>query len=170
MGARLGNDVRHHGNGTVAARSTRSLDCMSKRILALSVIPIMLGGCIALPIPHERRVSPLFEGRVTDAATGLPVAGATVTVTPQSTRPNSIVTTASVVTDAAGNFSVAATEDASWYFVIAGPAEGVCGGALEVTHPGYERWADRAQAFRGAAVDGTCSGFVVTRNISLRGK
>ena len=28
MGARLGNDVRHHGNGTVAARSTRSFAVM----------------------------------------------------------------------------------------------------------------------------------------------
>jgi hypothetical protein len=48
------------------------------RLLVPSGCAILLGGCIAVPLPHYTRSSPNVSGRVIDAKTGAPIEGARV--------------------------------------------------------------------------------------------
>ncbi len=58
-----------------------ALDAMMRYITTGVCGILLLSGCVFLPIPHDRLVTPLYYGRVTDAETGAPVGGVAVTVT-----------------------------------------------------------------------------------------
>jgi len=47
----------------------------------LIVMPVLLTGCIVLPVPHVTKKSPRTLGRVVDAATSAPIDGAVVQLT-----------------------------------------------------------------------------------------
>ena len=147
----------------------KRLDCMRANAVAAAVTAL-LQGCIAVPIPHDRAISPQFYGRVTDAQTGTPLVDASVTAAVSSSvdredqleRPKVMVRT-----DEHGLFAVGVVERANWFVVFLGPAEGSCSGFLFVEHPGYVPGFVRVDEFRGGS-DGVCTGFKVERNIALK--
>lgn len=135
----------------------------------LCVMAFPLSGCIALPIPHDRQLSPEFYGVVTDIESGAAISGVEMKVSIADPRGTGIKTS-SVTTGVDGKYRVSFEERATWYILIAGPAEGSCYGNLSATHPGFEAQSISSSEFRGAAVDGVCSGYEVQRNIQLKRK
>jgi len=127
------------------------------------VVALPLSGCIALPIPHDRQVSPEFYGVITDVDSGARVSGAEVAVVSESG-----MSKASTAAD--GMYRVKAEKHSTWYVLFLGPWEGGCSGDLSVAHPDYETQSTSASEFRGAAANGVCSGYKVERNIQLKRK
>jgi len=130
-----------------------------------------LSGCIALPIPHDRQISPEFFGVVTDSQTGLPIEGAVVTVTrpPYHSASEDVDPfSASATTDANGRYRVRVITASTWYVLFLGPAEGTCSGTIAVSNRSYQSETSSTSAFRGAAVDGMCNGYSVERNFQLK--
>lgn len=74
-------------------------------LLLLPCLAVLSSGCIILPIPHPRTHQPPREGRVVDAVTGEPVAGARVVSTGLEERLRT--------TDAEGRFRFPAVR--SWH-------------------------------------------------------
>lgn len=132
------------------------------------IVVLALTGCIALPVPHDRQISPEFFGIVTDAETGLPIAGAQlkVSLSPRGKTDQESSAVATSGTD--GSYRVRINESTIWYVIVLGPAEGFCAGKLSVSHPDYEPTSDQSSQFRGAAVNGQCHGHKVERNVQLR--
>jgi hypothetical protein len=156
--------------GNVADDST--LDRMFQRPALLATLVALMSGCIPLPIPNDRAVSPQFHGQVTDDS-GSPVPSASLRVVAHLMgRPaqgdNQFFATAQ--TDERGFYRVGVTERDSWYVLFVGPAEGFCSGTLTVTHPSYEERSFKVEQFRGAAVNGMCNGFEVRRDVVLKRK
>lgn len=129
----------------------------------LLTVALLLQGCIALPIPHDRAISPMVSGLVRSQASGEPVADATVTIT-------SHTGSAATKTDREGRYSVGIYERASWFVLVLAPAEGFCEGALAIEHPAYEPASVKISEFRGAAVDGKCRGYRREENVLLQPK
>jgi hypothetical protein len=99
----------------------------------------LLSGCIALPVPHERYVTPNVSGVVRYAATQEPVAGATVTISSDGGLGNSKPSCAAVLSDAQGKFLVGTTERAKcWYLILLAPFEGFCIGKIAASHPNFD--------------------------------
>jgi hypothetical protein len=136
----------------------------------LFVVPLLLSGCIALPIPHARQISPEFYGVVTDAQTGAPVLGAELSVSIAAPRGAGNSTSTTTTSAADGKYRIKVEEHSTWYILLVGPAEGFCEGELSVSHPAYEAQTTTASQLRGAALNGTCNGYKVERNIQLKRK
>jgi hypothetical protein len=134
----------------------------------LPLIPFLLSGCIALPIPHERQISPEFYGVVTDASTGAPVVGAEVSVSIPASRSTGTTASSVTTTTTDGKYRVKVEEHSAWYIIFVSPAEGMCDGELSVSHPAYDTQSTTASQFRGAAYNGMCNGYKVERNLQLR--
>jgi hypothetical protein len=142
---------------------------MTVRTALLAVGNLLLVGCIMLPIPNDRAVSPQFHGQVKDD-NGSPVRKATVRVVAHlmGTDKRESDLTAVSQTDENGFFRVGVTERDTWYVLFLGPAEGICSGTLTIAHLEYEERSIRVEQFRGAAVNGMCNGFEVRRDIVLK--
>lgn len=142
---------------------------MRRYITAGACSIFLLSGCVFLPIPHDRRVTPLYYGRVTDADTGAPIGGVAVTVTALWADPKTGDTVqATATTDELGEYEVAITERASWFYIFFGPIEGICGGKVNLAHPDYEPKEFKTSVFDGAPIDGVCTGKKHQRNVQLK--
>jgi hypothetical protein len=109
------------------------------RVPSRLALTACLSGCMALPIPHERAVTPVIEGVISDARTGAPIGGAMIRATPDvggggEYEGNLVTTTAT--SDEQGRFRVLATEKAQWMYVLL-LLEGGCRGKYVVTKDGY---------------------------------
>lgn len=133
---------------------------------------ILLSSCIILPVPHDRAISPVFFGQVKDKETGLPVKNATISVSAHllSLSKDTTVPTVSTTTDENGFYRAGVTKHENWFVLFVGPAEGTCGGTVTVAHNDYEQFSYEVSQFRGAAVNGMCTGFEIERNVSLKKK
>lgn len=76
-----------------------------------------LAGCLVLPFPHYRDHLPACSGVVVDAASGMPVAGASVTA--MTSRYSG-----TAVSDEEGRFSIDGTGGWHWIVWIATPSSG----------------------------------------------
>lgn len=141
---------------------------MNLKLLSCGIVPLMLVGCIALPIPHERRLSPLYSGTVTDADTGKPIESVVVSVRGYIYSEKS--SNAESMTDSSGNYEIGSTEKAFWYVFIAGPADGSCGGSVMFVHPEYEMKVEHTDQASGGGVDGMCTGVKRRLDVSLNKK
>jgi hypothetical protein len=143
---------------------------MKLRVISSLVICIgLLNGCIALPIPNDRQLSPEFFGAVTDAHTGTAIEGAEVAITiPLHHGMKESVATTKTRTSSDGSYRVRITEASTWYVLFLGPAEGACDGVITVTHQGYEDASSKASQFRSAAGNGVCSSYKVQRDFQLK--
>lgn len=141
---------------------------MNPKLLGIGIAFLILSGCIALPIPHERQLSPLYFGTVTDAETGKPIEAVVVTVSGNlhSERP----IPGETKTDVAGGYRVVAKEKASWFVLIAGPADGSCGGFLLFVHPNYEMKMERTDEATAGGADGMCTDVKRQLDVSLKPK
>jgi hypothetical protein len=123
---------------------------------------------MALPIPHERAVTPVVEGIISDARTGAPIGGAMIRATPDvgggEYKWNLVTTTAT--SDEQGRFRVLATEKAKWMYVLL-LLEGGCGGKYVVTKDGYQPLTFKAYEFGSAAFNGSCHWQAIKRNPQL---
>ena len=143
------------------------------RLILVGATLLTLSGCIALPIPHERRITPLYQGKVTDAVTGQPIESVNVSVrTPHfiKNEDTGLPLEAETKTDASGYYEIGVTKKEIWFVFFLGPAEGSCGGTVLFSHPTYEPHEMQTDQFRGAAVDGMCTGAKEKRNVSLKRK
>ena len=109
----------------------------------------------------------MFYGRVKDAETGQPVRDAKVTVMAHS-LPEPERAKAAGRTDQQGTFGLGVVEPRTWFVLLLLPAEGTCGGTLFVDHPEYQPTFVEVRQFRGAAVNGMCTGFKVERDVVLK--
>lgn len=141
---------------------------MKPKLLNTGIACLVLSGCIALPIPHERQLSPLYFGTVTDAETGRPIEAVVVSVSGNLHSEHPIP--GETKTDAAGHYQVVAKEKASWFVLIAGPTDGNCGGSLLFMHPNYEMKMERTDQVSAGGVDGICHGVKRQLNVSLKPK
>lgn len=127
------------------------------KLITLSLV-IFLSGCIALPIPHDRRVTPMYSGKVIDFDSRIPIKGVVVKVeTLIPDRETGIPYTATTMTNEEGYYELGAVERSVWYILWFGPAEGVCGGKVTFTHPEYNTYQYDTQIFTSAAMDGVCT-------------
>ena len=110
----------------------------------------MLAGC-PLPIPHERALSPIFNGEVTDAETKQPISNVEVEVNGGYKE-----ATVKSKTDSMGKYELGVTEKSNWYVILPAPAEGVCAGTITFTHPNYEPQSMKRSWFGPASFDGPC--------------
>jgi hypothetical protein len=124
---------------------------MNARALALGIIPgiLLLSGCIIIPFPHTDFVCRSCSGRVLDASTLHPIAGAKVVV---AGLPGT-----GVRTDSSGHFLTKL--GLSWVLISEDTVDGDLGvpfeslgqGYLIVTHPGYRQGKlDRDPSVAGA--------------------
>jgi hypothetical protein len=134
------------------------------RTAAVVMTASFLGGCIALPIPHDRPYGPALFGTVVDADTVRPVSGATVLLDGETYQPS---IEQSAITGNDGTFAVRAFKRVLWWPLWFGPAEGFCVGTATVTAPGYLPQVKSFRRFSGASGSGVCSGYVETWNVQL---
>jgi len=128
----------------------------------VSVTGVLLSGCVAFPIPHDRLATPVVEGTVVDSRTKAPVAGARITVA--STYGGAHAT---VTSDASGKFRAYASTQASWYYFTLLNIEGVCEGQFSVESDGYRASAFTAKYFNWGGIDGLCSSTPIQRSVEL---
>ena len=138
-----------------------------KNISILFVISL-LTGCIALPIPHDRPVTPVYAGTVQDSGTNEPISNVLVTVESDYTNPKTgNPYNATTRTNADGYYEVGATEHGKWYFITLLPLEGYCSGKVTFTHPGYQAYKYNTRRFQSGALNGSCTQEKVERNVLL---
>jgi len=144
---------------------------MTPRTTSALTATLVLSGCIALPIPHDRQVTPLLAGRVIDNVTGNPVVNARVRVTAPSSASSAASSgsaTAETTTDADGQFQLAAYQRAQLYTVVLlAPFEGFCTGDFTVTREGYKTVTFTEQYFFPANFNGVCVARPTSRVIRL---
>jgi hypothetical protein len=124
-----------------------------------------LSGCIALPIPHDEALTPLYSGTVTDASTGTLIAGAEVHVSGGLSERQPTATT---TTDATGHFQIGISNRAHWFFLYLGPADGICRATLTVTATGYQSFSKQFSAMGYGGGKGPCSGRRIVEAIALQ--
>jgi len=107
--------------------------------LLISFLILFLAGCVAVPIPHDRQITPLFYGRVIDAKTHAPLENVSITLKSLWKKPETHqVWAVKSKTDKNGNYEIKITENVIWYVLWFGPAEGYCGGQITFEKPGYK--------------------------------
>jgi len=141
---------------------------MNHNLLLVGISMLVLTSCIALPIPHERPLSPYYFGTVTDADTGKPIEGVVVRVGGNLYSKAPIPGESK--TDPSGHYEAVARENATWYVLIAGPADGTCGGSLLFMHPEYEMRLERTEQASAGGRDGMCTGVKRQLDVSLKKK
>ena len=140
------------------------------KFITISLV-ILLSGCIALPIPNDRRKTPLYYGKVQDSASQSPIQDVLVkveTFSIDSETEAPIINTTK--TDENGHYEIGAVEESGWYVLYLGPAEGICGGKVTFSHPDYDTYQYHTETFTGAAVNGACNGEEQERNVLLSRK
>ena len=119
--------------------------------ILLGISVLLCAGCIFLPVPHERHLSPLFTGVIVDADTGQPLDGVKVTLRGYHFREEEVGPVV-VRSDKAGKFSVVASRHTNWLPVWLGPAEGVQEGTLLFECDGYHSTEEKRSVFTGASM------------------
>ena len=134
------------------------------RLLCAAAANLVLNGCIALPISHDRLVTPVVEGKVTDARTSSPIPDVAISVISDRTGAKGIVRS-----DADGRFRILGTEPGEWMvLVLLAPYEGFCEGKYTVAHSAYKSFTFEHSYFGPANFNGVCSASVVVkRDIQL---
>jgi hypothetical protein len=133
-------------------------------LLVPIIVALTLTACV-LPIPHQRPLSPIFHGNVTDAETGKPIENVDVWAWGRST--GSTGRSASGRTDASGRYRVGAAEQVTWFVILFPlPAEGDCSGFAVFSHPEYEEGSVAAGWVGTAMFDGPCGR--VRRDVQLK--
>lgn len=127
----------------------------------------MLGSCIALPIPHERGLTPLYYGTVTDSESGKPIELVTVNVGAHASSKQPLHT--ETKTDSSGLYEIRLTERVRWFILIPG-GDGYCGGSLLFVHPDYESSFFQSGQTRPSGSDGPCTNAKQQLDVSLRKK
>lgn len=125
----------------------------------------LLTGCIALPIPHQLLLTPLYSGTMTDATTGVPITGAQVEATGIS---NKMVQTERTATDSAGHYKIGLSTQVRWTLLWMVPADGICAATLTITAPGYETFSKKFAATGWAGGYGPCAGRIQNEAIALQ--
>jgi hypothetical protein len=134
------------------------------RWAAIFLVSMILAGCIALPVPHDRPYSPALSGIVIDALTKTPIAGAEIHLEGTTSSPPIVASTKS---DSNGRFSVLASERALWLPFWFGFAEGHCTATATVSAPGYEPQIKEYIRFWGASGYGVCGQYPEVWSVSL---
>ena len=126
----------------------KSYGIFLKSVVAAAVFAILLPGC-AVPCPHTSVRSFGITGRVVDATTGLPIAGARIQPLDYIRRTNSVpaiipdlTTTPVAVSEVDGRFELPRTRNMLWTKTVLAPCYvGVTDGKKYslyiVTKPGY---------------------------------
>lgn len=140
---------------------------MSKATL-LSLIIASLLGCVALPIPHEREITPIFSGSISDAETGHPIEGVNITLKTLWDNPNQKPIEKSVLSDKNGNYKIGLNEHDFWYEIWLIPLEGYCGGILTFSRKDYIPQNIEKKKFGGGAIDSICNSYKVELPVSLQ--
>jgi hypothetical protein len=134
------------------------------RWAAVFLVPMLLVGCIAFPIPHDHPYSPALSGTVIDSQTKAPIAGAEIRLEGTTSRPPIVATTKS---DSDGRFSVLASERVFWLPFWFGFAEGHCTATATVSVAGYEPQTKEYIRFWSASGVGVCGHYTEVWSISL---
>ncbi len=133
---------------------------------AIPIVPMLLAGCIALPVPHDHPYSPALSGTVIDSQTKAPIAGAEIRLEGTTSLPPTVATTKS---DLSGRFSLLASERALWIPFWFGFAEGHCTATATVSAPGYEPQTKEFIRFWSASGFGVCSHYQEVWSVALSG-
>jgi hypothetical protein len=139
--------------------------------LLISILSLALGGCIALPIAHDERLTPTMHGIVRDAVTGAPISGARVQMTDTPYEGSAEPVRSSEVQSADdGSYSVDVREHKAWFVLfLLGDFFGKCDGLLTVTKTGYATYTETPTGYGDPYVDGNeCSTLAIRRDISLQ--
>jgi hypothetical protein len=143
--------------------------CMTFR-WPFALLIISLSGCVILPIPHNRRMTPLYHRTVVAADDGRPLPA--VSVKAESRVPGSHTHEAFEAltqSDEEGHYQVAAVRHSNWFFVwFLSPFEGPCDGMLTFSHPRYETLVYESTVFSAANIDGVCTGVKHEKNVRLK--
>jgi carboxypeptidase family protein len=132
---------------------------MGMRRVCAASLAVVLNGCIALPIAHDRLAAPVVEGRVIDARTSSPIPGAEISVIADGTGVKGLVRS-----DAEGRFRISGVERGEWMvLVLLAPYEGFCGGKYTVAHDLYKPLTFQHSYFGPANFNGVCSASVVVK-------
>lgn len=123
---------------------------VSVRLCLPLLVSFLLFGC-ALPYPHQRALSPVFQGAVVDADSGQPISNVRIEVVGG-------YPTRSVIgkTNDMGVYELGVTEDATWFTIRPLLSEGVCSGKVSFSHSGYETKFFNQAWFGSSVLDGPC--------------
>jgi hypothetical protein len=135
------------------------------RLVFMSCFVVVLQGCIALPIPHNRPYSPRVVGTVVDSETQQPISDALVRLEGRNANPPLIEEVRSA---ADGTFSVQASKRALWMALWFGPAEGFCAATVVIAAPGYIAETKEFRRFGAASGKGVCAAYKETWKVLLR--
>ena len=114
------------------------------------LMPLFFVGC-ALPVPHQRALTPVFQGKIVDAETDQALANVRIEVVGgYPTR------SASGKSNAKGAYSLGVKEYSTWYFIRPVLSEGLCSGKITFSHPDYEEKFFSEARISAAAIDGPC--------------
>lgn len=126
----------------------------------------MLSSCVALPIPHERRLSPLYFGHVTDADTGKPIESVVISV--GGSLPSKEPIPSEAKTDSSGYYEAEAKDRTLWFVVSMGTPVAACGGTILFLHPEYEMRLERTHNPGAGAGSDLCAGVEHRLDVSLK--
>lgn len=119
------------------------------RLGFIVTISVLLTGCAFYP--HQRALTPIFQGTVVDAETNQPIENARIEVVGGYPTRNAIGRT-----DDLGAYQLGVTEEATWYFVRPLLSKEVCSGKITFSHPSYEPKSFSDARFAPAVLDGPC--------------
>ncbi len=130
-----------------------------------------LSGCIALPIPHERKLSPLFFGQVIDEDSRQPIEGVEIEATSLSHSSETDQPQKNKISsNANGDYEISVTEKANWFVIIGLPVDSLCGGSLLFSHPSYEPRSHRASMMVPRGGNAQCWRVKYEYDVSLKKK
>ncbi|MFT3867091.1 MAG: hypothetical protein QM715_01210 [Nibricoccus sp.] len=108
-----------------------------KKLVPMLLGCLFLSGCIVLPVPHTKWVSPRFEGTVVDTDTKMPLQNVNILLGGYL-RSGGRVPVISTRSDKDGRFAVVATKPSLWVLVWLGPGDGIQGGEVRFESSGYD--------------------------------
>lgn len=130
----------------------------ARRMTLAIALPLLLAGCLFIPVAHQKPVSPTFVGTVRDVKTGRPIADAQVKVTAGSGTDRTPVES-STRTGADGGFRLVATRASRWFYVVP-LLEGTCASDISAAAEGYAPITRSIRVWSNGAVNGLCRGVI----------
>jgi hypothetical protein len=124
------------------------------RCVASLCFCVLLQGCIALPIPNNRSLTPQVTGTVLDAQTMRPIEDVLVTLETQRWDPPHSI---SVQTSDDGTYRAHIQERTFWWVIFLAPAlPKPCTGKATISAPGYREITKEFKSIGVAASWGPC--------------